>query len=59
MSEPRPEPGRPPLRTVVISRPGAAIFAEMILLDDDMRRRLSANIRGGYLPPPRGSTLER
>jgi hypothetical protein len=57
MSDSRSEEGRPPLRTVVISRPGAAIFAEMIILDDDMRRRLTTNV--GYLPPPPGSKLKR
>ena len=58
MSDAYPEDGRPPLRTVVISRPGAAIFAEVILLDDDMRRRLTAeNVT--YLPPPPGSKLKR
>jgi hypothetical protein len=59
MSESRTEEGPEPLRRVVISRPGAAIYAEVILLDDEMRRSLSANIPGGYLPPPPGSKLKR
>lgn len=59
MSEPRSGKGRPPLQTVVISRPGAAIYAEMIILDDEMRRSLSVDIPGGYFPPPPGSKLKR
>jgi hypothetical protein len=59
MSESRSEQGPEPLRRVVISRPGAAIYAEMIILDDEMRRSLSVDIPGGYLPPPPGSKLKR
>ena len=59
MSEPRSEEGREPLKRVVISRPGAAIYAEIVIFDEETRLSLSADIPGGYLRPPPGSKLKR
>ncbi|HEX6751824.1 MAG TPA: hypothetical protein VF092_31305 [Longimicrobium sp.] len=54
MSEPRSKETRAPLRSVVISREGAVLHAELILLDEETRRRLTAEnvtyLRPAYIP---------